>query len=313
MPEAATTETTTTEPAATPAVTEASEVVAPVTPAVTTSAPAEPAAADPATGYWPDDWRDRLSGGDDKLRARLDRFADPAAILKSMQAAEQKIRSGEYKKGQPGKDASADELAAWKAENGIPDSWEGYETDLGNGVVFGEEDKTTVDTIRQFAHENSMPPAEVKKLLGLYDSIKQKEADAIYERDEAHRATTQDDLRAEWGGDYRRNLNIIGGLFDAAPEGFQDEIAQARMADGTLLGDSPQWLKFLAGVARELNPTATVVPGTAATAAKTIDEELASIDAERRKDHDAFMKNEPLRKRERELLDAQTKLNSRRG
>jgi hypothetical protein len=312
MPEATTTIESSTEvtPVVAPVTTEATAAVA------TTAAPtvtSDPVVTDPAAGYWPDDWRDRLSSGDEKLRARLDRFADPAAILKSMQAAEQKIRSGEYKKGQPGKDATADEIAAWKAENGIPDSWEGYEVDLGNGVVFGDEDKLTVDTIRQFAHENSMPPAEAKKLLGLYDQIKQREADALHDREEAHRAATQDDLRAEWGGDYRRNINIIGGLFESAPEGFKDAFAQARMADGTLLGDNAECMKFLAGLARELNPMATVVPGSAATAAKSIDEELASIDAERRKDHSAFMKNESLRKRERELLDAQTKLNARRG
>ena len=260
---------------------------------------------------WPDSWRDNLAGGDQKLRARLDRFADPNAILQSMLSAEQKIRSGEYKK-QIDKTSNPEELAQWREENGVPESWDKYPAESDSGVIFGDDDMPTVDAIRQWAHENDMPAEKAKGVLGLYAKIKEQQEDAIYERDEQMKADSDEDLRAAWGGDYKRNMNIINGLFDSAPEGFRDQFATARMADGTPLGNHPGILKWLAGLAREVNPMATVVPGTAVTAGKTIDSELAAINEERKKDIGKFMVNESLRARERELLDAKAKLSARR-
>src|SRR5512135_169053 len=62
-----------------------------------TSAPsADAAPADKAiVPDWPDDWREKLAGNDEKALKRLGRFASPAGIFKSFRELEAKFSRGE--------------------------------------------------------------------------------------------------------------------------------------------------------------------------------------------------------------------------
>ena len=47
------------------------------------------------------------------------------------------------------------------------------------------------------------------------------------------RMATEDELRAEFGPDYRVNVKIANELLDSAPGGLKNKLLAGRMADGT--------------------------------------------------------------------------------
>ena len=66
-----------------------------------------------------------------------------------------------------------------------------------------------------------------------------------------------------WGAEYTGNINLINGMLSSAPEGVRENILGARLADGTELANHPDTLKWLASMARTVNPQITVdLPGS---------------------------------------------------
>lgn len=231
----------------------------------------DPAAKEPVKADWPDDWREKMAGDDKASLKQAERYGSPADVFKALRAAQQKISSGELKKALP-TDASPEELAAWRKDNGVPDKPEGYDTDLGKGFVWGEADKPFLDSFTKHAHQHNLTPDQVKQNLAWFAGEQERAVQARDERDEQTRLTGEDALRSEWGNDFRRNLNAVGNLFTGAPEGLFDRLMTARGADGQLIGNDPTAMKYFAQLSREMNPAATLVPtgtGNAPAAVKT--------------------------------------------
>lgn len=313
MPDPAPASSPTPSPSPTPAPT-ATPTPTPAPAAAPTPAGGAPAPTpDPTTGYWPSDWRANLSAGDDKLAQRLERFASPADLLKSYRALEQRQSSGELKRALPD-NATPEELTAWRKDNGIPEKPDGYELKLSDGRVVGEADKPQVSKFLEQMHAKNASPQLVNAAL---DAYYQAQEEAIAQReqlDDQFRQKSEDALRSEWGQDYRRNLNLIKGLFATAPEGLSDKLFGARFADGTPLGSDPDALRYFATLAREVNPVGAVVPGAGANAGATIKEELASIQklmGDRGSEYWKGQKAEAMQARYRELITADQQLQRR--
>lgn len=227
-------------------------------------------------GDWPENWRELYANGDEKVLKQLGRYASPKAALDALFAAQQKIRSGELKTVlKP--DASPEEIAAWRADNGIPESPDKYELNLPGGLIVGEADKPIVDNFLKQAHEANMHPDQVNKVLGWYMEQQEQAQAQLAERDEQTRRECEDDLRKEFGPEYRRNLAVANELLSGAPEGVKDALLSARAADGTPLGNDPNLIRWLVGLAREINPIGTVVPGSGGNAIQAVQNELAHL------------------------------------
>lgn len=239
-------------------------------------APVEAQAEKPAAGDWPEDWRQKYAQGNEKVMKRLERYASPKAALDALFAAQSKISTGELKSAlKP--DATPEEVAAWREENGIPASPGEYELNLPNGLIVGEADKPMVDDFLKQAHEANMHPNQVSQALGWYFS-KQDEAIAQQAaRDEESRMATEDELRAEFGPEYRRNLQIANDLLAGAPGDLKDKFMTGRLADGTAIGNDPDVIRWLVGLSREINPLATVAPGSGTNAAQAVESELTTL------------------------------------
>jgi len=123
-----------------------------------------------------------------------------------------------------------------------------------------------------------MPPEMVNGALGWYMAHQDKMAEAQNEIDDNAQVNCEDTLRKEWpGDDYRINNNLANAYLDSAPEGVKENWLGARLADGTPLGNDPDTIKFLAQSQRELNPVATVVPGTGEGAMQAITSEMNEL------------------------------------
>lgn len=208
---------------------------------------------------WPADWREKLAGDDQRALAQLKRHGSPADLWKKARSLEQKLSSGEYRR-ELAKDATPDELAAWRRQRGIPDAPEGYRIELPDGLVLGEADKLVVDAFTQAVHGKNWDNAKVNEALGWYYAEQERQLAARAEADGAFKQQAESELREEFGADYAPNLNAVKNLLASLPQGAAENFLAGRMADGRRIGDSPGIVRWLAQLAREVNPVATLVP-----------------------------------------------------
>lgn len=244
----------------------------------------EPKAPTPAT--WPDDWRQKLAGDDKRLLARLERMSAPTDILNAWRSLEQRLSSGEFKRALP-HNPTEDEVKAYRESNGIPEKPEDYDLNIGNGFVWGELDKPFLEGFTKHAHEANIPGDVVKSVLGWVAKTQQAEMDQLATADENYRVTGDSALRALWGNSFNQNINANRNLFEGhsidsvdGKEKFSafDVVMGARAPDGRKLGSIPGVLQMFAGISRELNPVATLVPdGPGGSPLKTAEARLSEL------------------------------------
>jgi hypothetical protein len=247
------------------------------TPTIADSKDAKDQKAPVTPADWPEDWRAKLAGDDKKLLERLGRFTKPQDIVNSWRALEQKVSGGEFKKALPSH-YTAEELAEYNKANGIPEKWEDYKVEVP-GLVLGEHDKPAVDSWKQYAHANHLPPEIVNMGFEWWSREQEKLVDRMAERDQQHVAQGSDQLRATWGKEYQPNLNALGNLYAGAPQvdidgvkvGMWDAVMSARTPDGRMLGNLPGFMDWQVSLSKTINPFATHVPDSSSDPAKSIE------------------------------------------
>lgn len=263
------------------------------------------------------DWRARMAGDDDKLLGFLGRYASEKAFVEAAKKDREAIRNKAVVK-LPDNPTDA-ELAAYRKEQGIPEKPEEYLADLPNGLVVGDDDRPMVDKFLAKMHETNAPKGVTHAALEAYYSIVE---DQVAEQSAAAAVAKEagiEVLREEWGGDYKRNLNVVNGWLDTLPPpvraafvGGKDEkgtpFGGARMPDGTPLASNAELIKWFASQALEANPLATVVPGAGSNQASAISDEIARIEKVMTTDRKAYNADEKMQARYRELLTANEKL-----
>jgi len=273
------------------------------------SPPANP--PEPPKQTWPEDWRKQMAGDDEKAQKLFERYTDPAAAGKALRELNLKISKGELRSLLK-KDATPEELAAWRQEQGIPEKPEGYELKFDNGLVIGDDDKPLVDQFVAAMHGQNASPAMVKA--GVETYLKMTEAAAIQrqEMDEANKTEVEDTLRQDWGGEYRKNVDGIRSLLSNAGNDIAEAISHARGPDGRALMNNPAVVKWLAGHAREMGFTGGTVTPAGGDRLESVDQEIAKIEAMQYQAdgtrNPAYWKDEAQQKRYRELLGAKERL-----
>jgi hypothetical protein len=223
---------------------------------------------------WPENWRETVSKDDAKVLARLGRYASPEAALQALIAAQNRIAAGELKPAL-NKNATPEELKEWRTAHGIPDAPDKYE--LKDAKV-EEADKPLFSRLFKAAHDSNQTPEQVAAITRAFYDIKKEAMDIQATRDGELKTQAEDSLRAEWGTDFRRNMNLISGLLDASgPQDLKDSLLGGRLADGTPIGSSPAALRMLVSLALLQNPSGVVVPGGEANREGAIKDELTKL------------------------------------
>lgn len=265
----------------------------------------EPTSATPDPHAWATK-REAYANGDPKLSARLARYSSEKDVIDALIAAQNKISSGGLKAPLP-ENPTPEEIAAWRAENGVPLTPKDYGVKVPDGV-----DPVQTEEFLATAHELNMTPAQVEKMIAWKASADEKALTQRAETDAAARQAGTDELRQDWGPEYKLNINLVTGLLDAAPQGIKEQLMGARLANGTLLGNDPTSLRWLASLAREINPTATVVPGSGVNAVQAIQSEMQSLQklmGDRNSEYWKGPTAEALQKRFRDLAAVSEKVN----
>lgn len=264
---------------------------------------------------WGDDWREQYSGTDDKRLGLLKRYASPKDVLDAHFALKQRVDAGELKstKALP-PNANSQEVAAWRKENGVPDNAGDYLQNLPNGLVIGEADKPALTNFAEAMHKANMPASAVHQAIGWYNAHQEQQAADVAKADAETRAKTEDTLRAEWGRDYRTNINVAKDfLVNTAGAELADQIMEAVLPDGSRVGDNAKALQWLTRSAREVNPISTLVPSAGGDAGATVDSEIAKIEKVMKENRAAYNRDAPMQDRLLQLYDARTRLTARKA
>lgn len=305
-------------PAATPAPSAAPSPApadpAPATPAASAPAtPADPAPAVPQT--FPDDWRPKLAaigkdGAEDKALANmLARYTSPVEFARAFKSLNDMKSRGELKNPLPD-DASPEQVAQWRKENGIPDAPDKYEVKLSDGLVMGEAEKPVIDEILKVAHGENLKPAAVNKIIDTYYQLQDQARTAQFEAAQALAAESVETLRAEWGQEFKANTNGLKNWMNTLPDGVGDMLLHAQYNGAPLMDHAPV-LKALVGIMREQNPMHTVVAAGVSNPSKAIDDEIADIEKSMKTDIQAYWKDPKKQSRYGELLAVKEKMAAR--
>lgn len=262
------------------------------------------------------------AAGDKKAEAkelkRLDRIKDIKSIWGMYREMEGKFTSGDIIK-KPGKNAKPEDMAEFHKSLGVPEKPEGYmeHIKLESGAVIGEADKPMLTSFTEALHKAGAPPSAVNAAANWYYQRQEQMAAEIDEADEDFRRESEKTLKEELGPAFRRQTNAISSLFATAPGGADAKNANSlysrlvggRTADGKLIGNDPEVMRWLIGLVSEVNPAATVVEDGVASV-KSIDTELAEIQALRKSDRTKYW-SPAVQAREAELYAAKEKMAQR--
>ena len=203
------------------------------------------------------DWRAEGSKGDEKILGRLGRYKSLGDFVNAGIEAQNALRERDTKLLP--KDATEEQLAEWRVNNGIPETPDKYELSLDDGLVIGEDDKPMVDSVLAEMHKVNATPEMVSAAINAYYRSTEQQAAMISEKDQSDAASALEVLRGEWGeADRKQNYAAIKSLLNQIPEEARDKLANARLGDGTAMFNSPEMLAWFADVSRKLNPAVTL-------------------------------------------------------
>ncbi len=271
---------------------------------------------------WPDTWREIYAKGDAKKAERLGRYASPEAAIDALFSVQNRIGAGELRSVLP-KDADEAALKAWRSENWIPESADKYELKLREGLVIGEADKPYVQAFLAKGHTKNMTADQASAVVESYYDILTQQAEQQADSDKKAATDAIAALGAEWGTEYKGNMNLVHGLLEAAPPGVKDVILAGRGPDGRPLMANADFIRTLNAWAREINPVSTVVPNAGANIGTAIDDELKGIEAKMRDRSSEYWKGPMVEKNGRkdtemahrygELLAAKERLGAKKA
>ncbi len=257
-------------------------------------------------GYWPEDWQKRLAGDDEKELKQVTRYQSPEDVWKKARALERRLSSGELKTALP-KDAKPEEVAAWRKDNGIPEAPEKYDLKFDSGLVIGKEDKPIIDDFLKSAHGRHYTPEQAKGAIEWFMKDRERQTQERQERDEKERVQTLDALNQEYGGQYRRNINLVEGVLSKFPEKVRSSLMSARMPDGSAVFNNPDIVRGFVALALEVNPAGIVVPNGGGDLGKSMTDRYGEIQKYRAENRQAYNKDAKVQKEERDLIDAMIK------
>ncbi len=260
--------------------------------------PKEDAAADAdAKGDWPDDWREKLAGSDEKMLARLRRFGSVNGVLRAYTELEKKVSGGGLKKALSDK-PSAEELASFRKENGIPEAPEGYELKVPESL--DKSVKQGMDAFAKEMHAINAPPTVVKAAADLYLKAEEKAEQERYDFAQKQTIENKATLKAEFGREFDAEVRRANSLIVSTLGEDAKDFMATTLADGTKLGDNPAFVRFTAQTARLVADEGVLIAPDGGSKGQSMKDEYDGLLALLTTDNKKYQ-SEPVQKRITEL------------
>lgn len=267
-----------------------------------------------------DHWRGTWAGADDKKKAWAERRTDLKVALDSAYSADQKIAelSAAAKAVLP-KDATAEQITAYRKDNGIPEKPEAYLAALPKEVAetLSDEDKAIITPYLSALHELNLTPTQASKLIAVRQAEQDRQVEMRTEADTQLRTKTEDALRADWGANYRAEINNIHNLLRSFPEDVREGLLQARTPDGNAWVGTPEAIRALAQLARTVSPYSIPVGGDGGSLdQKGVDARITEIEGwmgakNGSTEYKKYWSNDKVQTEYRTLIDAREQMKKR--
>jgi hypothetical protein len=200
---------------------------------------------------FPDNWRDLMAADDAELRKALDRYDSPAAVAKANREAQTKLRSGKTVGDEPMPDPEKepDKARDWRKARGIPDDPTGYAVPDTVKALVTDADKPRLAEFTEHMHKSNVPASAAAAALEYYFQADAAAKEAIAIADRADQDEVQEVLRGEWGPEFKANSTLAKRFAEEVTPGVN--WFNARLPDGRVLGNIPDFVKSLADLARD--------------------------------------------------------------
>jgi hypothetical protein len=262
--------------------------------------------AAPAT--WPEDWRDKMAGEDKALRKRLDRFPEPTAILKSFTELETRFKKGGPAADEPMPDPEKEPEKAkeWRAARGVPDDPTGYAIPDTVKALVTDADKPKLADFTEAMHKAGISASAVAPVMEWYFKEQAAGVEAVRQADLADKEEVQETLRSEWGADFRANATVAKRFAEEITPGF--DWFSARLPDGRVLGNVPEFVKSLAQMGLREYGDVAFAGGEQTNKTTARKEELERMMAN---DPQAYRADPKLSKEYEQIMEAELKRSAR--
>lgn len=279
--------------------------------------PVEPAGGnDLFISSLPAEWREQTvqalgiedSAVKEKYLSQLSRYPSFDKFAGAFFEQRELISKGQHKQGLPEK-PTPEQIAEYREQNGIPSSPTDYKVLTGDagGLVLAEDDLRIMKGVAEVAHKHNITEIQLAELTNSMLAGRVAEQEAIMAQHGIDQQTCTRQIKDAWGSDHQTNLNVIRGLASTLPDSIRDNFLSAQLADGKMLFNSPEFMVWMADVARQLNPSATVVPNSS-NPSQAISDEVKRIEETMRNDPDTYYRDQDMQTRYRQLIDTQDKM-----
>ena len=226
----------------------------------------------------------------DKLDARrkailnqLGRYRSSFDYMLSGFSAQERIRGGELRSQLP-VDATDEDRAAWRAENGLPPAAKDYEFPKVAGHKWTDADKPYIDSFKELAYAENMTQSQLDKAAAWYaDTIGKQQAaywEAAQETDAQDGDRMRETLRAELGPDYKPTASLVRRFLEdpaMLDESARTAFTQARWTDANgvshKLINNPDVLRIIIDAAKSTYGDASFIRGDGRTNSQNVIEE----------------------------------------
>ena len=217
------------------------------------------------------------------------------------------------------KNATAEQITQYRKDNGIPEKPEAYLDALPADVkaTLDDTDKQVLTPYLAKLQELNVSPATAAQLIALRQSEADRWFDDRAQTDLQTKQKTEDALRADWGNNYRAEINNINSFLESAPPDVRDMLFDARTSDGRGILAVPETLRWLAQKAREVNPYSVPVGADGGSLdQKGVDARITELESwmgskNGSENYNRYWKNDKIQAEYRELVDAREMLKKR--
>lgn len=185
---------------------------------------------------------------DPKARAFFDRYStiDDAAnaLLEKEQMLSKRV-------AMPGENATEEDMARFRKAMGVPDSVDGYDVESMKPEAYTAEEwqseavQSVLSPVIAAAHAAGVNQSGLKSVVDAYLNVSAAAAAEQARQDAAWAEAAEEQLRSDWGSDYKANMAAAESAIAGIPG-----IADLVLKDGSQLGNNPLFIRIAADLGR---------------------------------------------------------------
>jgi len=150
---------------------------------------------------------------------------------------------------------------------------------LPQGVVPGEADQPLLASFAEQATKAGWTQDRFNEAVGWYYGLQDQLVGERQQADADYHLESTVELQREWGHEFKGNINQITAFFDAHfPKDLTPVLLNARMPDGSLVGNNPAINRAILEIAKTVNPVGAVLPNVPGATLANADQRIGEIE-----------------------------------